>query len=76
MHYKASMDMRRMISFVVVALIVLSSCATEKPYYKTAEGKRKQRYYNAIQYGQKEVPKPKFWCTNGFPGTTRLKPPV
>jgi hypothetical protein len=52
--------MRRMISFVVVALIVLSSCATEKPYYKTAEGKRKQRYYNAIQYGQKEVPKPKF----------------
>jgi|APTNR8051073442_1049403.scaffolds.fasta_scaffold00001_97 hypothetical protein len=60
MHYKASMDMRRMISFVVVALIVLSSCATEKPYYKTAEGKRKQRYYNAIQYGQKEVPKPKF----------------
>ena len=52
--------MRRMIAIVVLALIVLSSCATEKPYYTTAEGKRKQRYYNAIQYGQKEVPKPKF----------------
>jgi hypothetical protein len=52
--------MRRMIAIVVLALIVLSSCAIEKPYYTTTEGKRKQRYYNAIQYGQKEVPKPKF----------------
>lgn len=76
MYHKASMFMRRMISFFVVALIILSSCATEKAYYQTREGKRKQRYYNAIQYGQKEVPKPKFWWTNGFPGTTRLKPPA
>jgi len=49
-----------MIAFFVMALIVFTSCASEKPYYKTAEGKRKQRYYNAIQFGQKNVPKPKF----------------
>jgi hypothetical protein len=52
--------MKRMISFFIVALIVLSSCRVEKAYYQTREGKQKQRYYNAIQYGQKNVPKPKF----------------
>jgi len=52
--------MKRTIAFGLLALIILSSCATEKPYYKTAEGKRKQKYYNAIQFGQTDVPKPKF----------------
>ncbi len=52
--------MRRMISFFVMALIIASSCATEKAYYQTREGKRKQRYYNALQFGQENVPKPKF----------------
>ncbi|HEU5289855.1 MAG TPA: hypothetical protein VFU05_04375 [Cyclobacteriaceae bacterium] len=52
--------MKRMIAFLVVALIVISSCASEKPAYKTAKGKRKLKYYNALQFGQKEVPKPKF----------------
>jgi hypothetical protein len=59
MHNKQD-DMRRMISLFVVALLIASSCATEKAYYQTREGKKKQRYYNAIQYGQKNVPKPKF----------------
>ncbi len=52
--------MRRMISLFVMALLIASSCATEKAYYQTREGKKKQKYYNAIQYGQKNVPKPKF----------------
>lgn len=52
--------MRRVIQFSIVAVILLSACATQKSYYETREGKRKQRYYNAIQYGQKEVPKKKF----------------
>lgn len=52
--------MRRMMLLSVVGLVFLSACASEKPYYKTAEGKRKQRYYNALQFGQKDVPKPKF----------------
>jgi hypothetical protein len=52
--------MRRKIQYFLAGLIFISACASEKPYYKTAEGKRKQRYYNAIQFGQKNVPKPNF----------------
>jgi hypothetical protein len=43
-----------------MALIILSSCAGPKSYYQTAEGKRKQKYYNAIQFGQKDRPKMSF----------------
>lgn len=52
--------MRRLISVLTGAVIVLSSCTTQKSYYETREGKRKLKYYNAIQFGQKDVPKPKF----------------
>lgn len=52
--------MRRLISVSIVAIIALSSCATQKSYYETREGKRKLKYYNAVQFGQKDVPKPKF----------------
>jgi uncharacterized protein YceK len=52
--------MRRLISVSLVAVIILSSCGTQKSYYQTREGKRKQKYYNAINLGQKNVPKPKF----------------
>lgn len=41
-------------------LIVLSSCAVEKPYYQTSEGKKKQKYYNDIQFGRNANPKMKF----------------
>jgi hypothetical protein len=47
------------VSFVVV-LLVFGSCRVEKPYYETAIGKKKQKYYNAIQYGAKNHPKMKF----------------
>lgn len=46
--------------FVLVALIGLASCAAPKPYYETKEGKRKQKYYNDIQYGRNAHPKMKF----------------
>lgn len=53
--------MRRLISVSIVAILILSSCASQnKSYYETREGKRKQKYYNAIQFGQKDVRKPKF----------------
>lgn len=53
--------MRRLISVSIVAIIILSSCSTQKKaYYETREGKKKQKYYNAVQFGQKDVPKPKF----------------
>jgi len=52
--------MKTCVVLFVLALVMLSSCASEKPYYKTATGKKKQKYYNAIQFGQKERPKMNF----------------
>jgi hypothetical protein len=48
--------------FVVMglALLMFASCATPKAYYETKEGKRKQKYYNEIQYGGNAHPKRKF----------------
>jgi len=51
--------MKQFMLFVVV-LIMLSACATPKAYYETKEGKRKQKYYNDIQYGRNAHPKMKF----------------
>jgi hypothetical protein len=51
--------MKRTIQIIIAAMILISACA-EKPAYKTAKGKKKLRYYNALQFGQKDVPKPKF----------------
>ena len=41
-------------------LIYLVSCAAEKPYYKTSVGKKKLKYYNAIQFGKDPHPKMNF----------------
>ena len=46
--------MKKVVGFVVLVAI-LSSCSGQKPYYKTAEGKRKQKYYNDIQFGGKSA---------------------
>jgi uncharacterized lipoprotein len=51
--------MKRMLVLFALSVVILAACGP-KPYYKTAEGKRKQKYYNAIQFGQKERPKMKF----------------
>jgi outer membrane protein assembly factor BamE (lipoprotein component of BamABCDE complex) len=40
---------------VILALVILSACSTPKPYYKTAKGKKKQKYYNEIQFGGKSA---------------------
>ncbi|MBX2897767.1 MAG: hypothetical protein KF763_20160 [Cyclobacteriaceae bacterium] len=50
----------KQLAFILVALITLSACAAPKPYYETKEGKRKQKYYNDIQYGRNAHPKMKF----------------
>jgi uncharacterized lipoprotein len=43
--------------YAVVALILAAGCSTvPKPYYETRIGKKKQRYYNAIQFGQHQIP--------------------
>jgi len=51
--------MKQIIGVFVMALILFSACGP-KPYYQTKEGKKKQRYYNDIQYGKNEHPKKTF----------------
>lgn len=46
--------MIRRIFFAIGLLILaghLCSCGGPKPYYKTRVGKKKQKYYNEIQFG-------------------------
>lgn len=43
--------MKKLIGLLLVMLFVLGSCGP-KPYYETAEGKKKLKHYNRIQYGQ------------------------
>ena len=53
--------MKKGIAVIVLALIFLSSCGgVPKPYYETGVGKKKQKYYNDIQYGKDAHPKKKF----------------
>lgn len=47
--------MKKLIGFLVIASFLMSACASSKPYYKTAEGKRKQKYYNDIQFGGRKA---------------------
>jgi hypothetical protein len=49
--------MKKCVGLLIVIAIVLSACASSKPYYKTAEGKRKQKYYNDIQFGGSKAKK-------------------
>ena len=54
------MNMKKVLVVFVAALVIFSSCLGPKPAYKTAQGKKKLKYYNAIQFGQKERPKMNF----------------
>jgi hypothetical protein len=53
-------NMRKFSVFFVSALFLFMNCTSPKPAYKTANGKKKLKYYNAIQFGQKERPKMNF----------------
>ena len=46
--------MKKIVGLFVLVVFVLSSCGP-KPYYKTAKGKKKQKYYNDIQFGGKSA---------------------
>ncbi|MBS1951823.1 MAG: hypothetical protein OJF59_001524 [Cytophagales bacterium] len=52
--------MKKGVVLFVAALIMLGACASPKPYYETSIGKKKLKYFNSIQFGQKERPKVKF----------------
>lgn len=40
---------------LILVLVFISACSTPKPYYKTAKGKKKTKYYNEIQFGGKSA---------------------
>ena len=39
----------------LIAVLLITSCGGPKPYYLTREGKKKQKYYNEIQFGGKSA---------------------
>lgn len=47
--------MKKHFLFFLFIVFIISACASSKPYYKTAEGKKKQKYYNDIQFGGKKA---------------------
>jgi hypothetical protein len=47
--------MKKFTGFVVIIAFLLSACGGQKPYYKTKAGKKKQKYYNDIQFGGKSA---------------------
>jgi ABC-type oligopeptide transport system substrate-binding subunit len=44
--------MKKIIGLLLACLVLLAACGP-KPYYKTSKGKKKQKYYNDVQYGGK-----------------------
>jgi hypothetical protein len=50
----AYLTMKRVVAIVFLFLFILGACGP-KPYYKTAKGKKKQKYYNDIQFGGKSA---------------------
>ena len=42
--------MRYCLTAFVILILCVTACGP-KPYYKTAEGRKKQKHYNALQYG-------------------------
>ncbi len=47
--------MKKITGLLLILAIILSACASNKPYYKTREGKKKQKYYNDIQFGGRKA---------------------
>ena len=46
--------MKKVAAIVLLFVFVVSACGP-KPYYKTAKGKKKTKYYNEIQFGGKSA---------------------
>ena len=57
--YRFHLNMRKIL-FLIALLMVWAACGP-KPAYKTSQGKKKQKYYNNLQFGgdPKAVPPPK-----------------
>ncbi|MEO8472918.1 MAG: hypothetical protein ABI477_12025 [Chryseolinea sp.] len=46
--------MKKLAGIALILMIIVSGCGP-KAYYKTAKGKKKQKYYNDLQYGGKSA---------------------
>lgn len=46
--------MKKIVASILVCFL-LGACASSKPYYKTHEGKKKQKYYNDLQFGGRKA---------------------
>ena len=46
--------MKKVVGIVLLLVFALGACGP-KPYYKTAKGKKKTKYYNEIQFGGKSA---------------------
>jgi len=53
MHFQ-KYKMKKIVGLLILCLFVLAACGP-KPAYKTAKGKKKQKYYNEIQFGGKSA---------------------
>lgn len=47
--------MKKIVALLALTGIIISGCSSPKPYYKTKEGRKKQKYYNEIQFGGKSA---------------------
>lgn len=47
--------MKKLMTVFIAAIVMVSLYGCLKPYYKTSKGKKKQKYYNNIQYGGKSA---------------------
>ena len=60
---KFKVDYQPLMKKVLVLVVLFAVCLScgPKPAYKTAEGKKKQKYYNNLQFGgdPQAVPPPK-----------------
>ena len=52
---KTTTLMKKITGLLLILFIVLGACSSPKPYYKTAKGKKKTKYYNEIQFGGKSA---------------------
>jgi hypothetical protein len=52
---KPKKHMKKVVGVLIAVSVIFSACSTPKAYYKTAEGKKKQKYYNEIQFGGKSA---------------------
>jgi hypothetical protein len=47
--------MRKLVVIILWSVAIMLAGCGPKPYYKTKKGKKKQKYYNEIQFGGKSA---------------------